>query len=155
MRTFYRIETLNMDEDYSVGGYMAAVDVLLCKKLGIEPGYTAEELQDAVAGSKDLDVKRIMGCFSLLCDIPIPEIYKKDQDNMYCLYVKDEFEEAAGILNGLWDVMVKVMPAYSFRYKTFRLKDSEIAYEDLYQVVITKEVYEKHINDSRYCALPT
>ena len=153
MRTFYRIETINMDEGYSVGGYMAAVDALLCKKLGIEPNYTAEELHIELSKSKDPDVRQIMVSFAMLCDILIPEVHRCNKDNTYCLYFKEEFDEAVEILNGLRNIMIREMPAYTFRYKTFKLNNDEITYEDPYQIVITKEVYEKHKNDSKYKVL--
>lgn len=138
------------DERPSVCGYMATVDSLLVQKLGISPDYTAEELQQAVSKSTDPEVKEIMSCFALLCDIPIPEIYRNNQENMYCLYNKDECKEASRILSGLWKIMLKEMPGYVFRKKRFRLKDTEILYEDCYQIVIAKEVYDKHKNNSTY-----
>lgn len=151
MRTFYRIETLNMDEGGSpVGGYMRAVDAMLCIKLGISPKHTAEELHKAVNSSDDPDVQELMVCMSLLCDIPIPDIYKENQDNMYCLYNKAEYDEAVYILNRLRGIMIDTIPAYAFRHKKFKLSDDEIVYEDPYQVVITKEIYDKHYNDSKY-----
>lgn len=151
MRTFYRVETLNMDEDgQSVGGYMAAVDTMLCLKLGLKPDYTEEELSEATSKSTDPCVKDILVCVAMLGDIPIPEIYKEDSDNMYCLYSKEEFDEAKSELRRLWQIMLEIIPAYTFRYKKFKLNDDEIAYKDAYQAVITKEVYEKHKNDSKY-----
>ena len=75
MRTFYRVETLNMDEDgQSVGGYMAAVDTMLCLKLGLKPDYTEEELSEAASKSTDPCVKDILVCVAMLGDIPIPKI---------------------------------------------------------------------------------
>nr|MCR5157365.1 hypothetical protein [Butyrivibrio sp.] len=150
----YRIETINMDEGIPLSGYMSTVTQLMEYKLGIKRGYTAEELQAAINKSNDLDAKRLVVCLAMLCDIPVPEIYDKNRDNMYCLYGKDEFMEAVDILNSIYDIMFRTVPALSFRYKKFKLKDTEIAYEDLYQIVITKETYEKHKNDSEYKILP-
>ena len=151
MRTFYRIETLDMDEGgIPKCGYMATVDALLCRTLGIKPDHTDIELLKAINNTKNESAKTVFRCLGLLCDIPIPEKYKKGQEDLYCLYSKEEYEEAAGILNSIWDVLIEYYPQYSFHYKTFKLKDSEIAYEDPYQVVITKEVYDKHKNDSKY-----
>lgn len=155
MRTFYRIETLDMDGGgIPKCGYMATVNTLLCLKLGIEPNHTAEELQKALNDNMDnKDVKTLWTCMMLLSDIPIPEVYKENQNNLYCLYSKEEYQEAADALNMLRDIMFELMPQLAFRYKKFKLKDSEIIYEDTYQVVITKEVYEKHLDDSKYFVL--
>ncbi len=154
MKTYYRIETINMDEGIPLGGYMSTVTQLMEYKLGIKRGYTADELQQILSKSADQDVKRLVICLAMLCDIPAPDIYQNNPDNMYCLYGKDEFMGAADILNSIYDIMFRTVPALSFRYKKFKLTDTEIVYKDLYQIVITKETYEKHKNDSDYKILP-
>lgn len=155
-RTFYRIETLDMDEGGAPkSGYMGPLSAVLCLMLGIEPTYTEEELQYALNTTTDINVKMFWAYMMCLIDIPIPEIYEqnKSSGDYFCLYSKEEYEEAAEILKELQYFMHIHLPQYVFKYKKFKLKDDEILYEDMYQAVITKDTYDKHINDSKYKVL--
>ena len=152
-RTFYRIETLDMDEGGAPkSGYMGPLSAILCLMLGIEPTYTEEELQYALSTTTDINVKMFWAYMMCLIDIPIPEIYEQNKGNSdyFCLYSKEEYEEAAEILKELQYFMHKYLPQYVFKYKKFKLKDDEILYEDMYQIVISKSIYDKHKHDFAY-----
>ena len=155
-RTFYRIETLDMAQDgVPKSGYMGPLTAILCKMLGLKVNHTPEELHKALNTTRNPEIMQFWGYIMCLIDIPIPEIYKqnKNTNNYYCLYTREEYKEAAEILKDLQYEMSIYLPQYSFKYKKFKLSEEELLYEDGYQVVIAKDVYDKHFADSEYRSL--
>ena len=124
-RTFYRIETLNMERGgVPQSGYLGPLNAILCMRLGLRADYTAEELLDALNLASNPDMNYLMSLKMLLTDIPIPEIYEQNKgtDNYYCLYNKEEYKEAAEILKDelIQSEMSILLPEYAFRCKKFK-----------------------------------
>lgn len=53
-------------------------------------------------------------------------------------------------LDLLCDMMKNAGWKFTLMGKYFNLEEDEIVYSDGYQIVISKEVYEKHRNDTKY-----
>ena len=97
---YYRVETVNVEKLEIRGGYMAALDTLLLKRLNLKPGTPVEELAEAVERSADPEVQELWISASLLCDIPYPDEYSGDRKNTVCLYNEIEYEEAEPAAEG-------------------------------------------------------
>lgn len=147
---FVRVETIQLSDMQSVGGYMCAVNSLLALFLGIKPTDDAEELVQLVDESDKPEVQFLMAAFYELGDIPHPEIYVNDKANHICLYQGEEFEEIRDYLQDISDLLTDYTKDLVLAYKEFYLDDEEILYSDPYQIVISKETYEKHKEEAIY-----
>lgn len=148
---YIRVETHDNITDESGAGYVSAIHIILAIRLGVEPPETAEELATLINESDDPEIKKMVPIFYMLCDIPQPEVYIQDKQNRVCLYQLEEFEECYGelayISRMLFDVTDNRMLLV---YKEFELEDNELLYEDAYQVVISRETYNKHEEGLQY-----
>lgn len=147
---FVRVETIQLSDMQSVGGYMCAVNSLLALFLGIKPTDDAEELVQLVDESDKPEVQLLMAAFYELGDIPHPDIYINDKANHICLYQCGEFEEIRDYLQDISDLLTDYTKDLVLAYKEFYLDEEEILYSDPYQIVISKETYEKHKEEAIY-----
>lgn len=151
MRRYVRIECVNKETEESIGGYISALCDFLAYWLGIEPTEDIEFLTEKFQESKDTDKETLYYIMFVLSDLPIPEVYSDDRANYVCLYEEDEFYEVMDALDILCDMMKNAGWKFTLMGKYFNLEENEIVYSDGYQIVISKEVYEKHRNDTKYC----
>ena len=151
---YVRVETYDYKTDKTRGGFIAATQTLLAMKLGVQPSYTEEELSELIKQSDDPEVHELFSMIYALSDIPHPDVYVQDKENTVCLYQYSEFEECyeelVEISMMLRDVTDDKM---CLIYKEFDLEEEELLYEDDYQVVISKETYDKHIEGIEYDVL--
>lgn len=150
MRRYVRIECVNKETEESIGGCISALCVFLACRLGIGPTEDIEFLTEKFQESKDTDKATLYYIIFTLSDLPIPEVYLNDRENYVCLYEEDEFCEVMDALDLLCDMMKNAGWKFTLMGKYFNLEEDEIVYSDGYQIVISKEVYEKHRNDTKY-----
>ena len=142
---YYRVETVNVEKLEIRGGYMAAMDTLLLKRLNLKPGTPVEELAEAVERSADPEVQELWISASLLCDIPYPDEYSGDRKNTVCLYNEIEYEEAEPELEYISELLIEYTNGkLALATRAFDIPNEELLYEDEYQVVVSKETYEKY-----------
>ena len=90
----------------------------------------------------------------VLSDIPQPEIYIQDKANKICLYQKSEFDECYEELVDISMMLSDVTDGEMILiYKELDLAEEEILYDDGYQVVISRETYEKYKDSLGYDVL--
>ncbi len=151
---YIRVETLNTHTEETLGGYICAAHSILSVKLGVPPTTSDEELARIINESDDPEVEDAFSTIMVLSDIPQPEIYIQDKPNKICLYQQSEFdecyEERVDISMMLSDVSDGEMILI---YKEFDLVEDEILYDDGYQVVISRETYEKQKDSLGYNVL--
>lgn len=82
---------------------------------------------------------------SLLCDIPYPDEYSGDRKNTVCLYNEMEYEEAEPELDYISELLIEHTDGkLALATRVFDIPDEELLYEDEYQVVVSRETYEKY-----------
>ena len=149
---FYtRVETFNIEEKKSEGGYICATQLLMALKLGISPDCDEYKWKEMIDNSDDPSVKELFTIIFSLSAIPHPEVYIQDKENNVCLYQIEEFEESYDELMYISMNFHEVTKGrYCLIYKSFDIKADEILYEDPYQIVISKETYNKYNNNAKY-----
>ncbi len=151
---YVRVETYDYNTDVTRGGFMAATQTLLAMKLGVQPSYTEEELSDLINESDDPEVQELFSAMISLSSIPYPGVYIQDKENKVCLYQYSEFEEC---YEDLAEISMMLRDETDGKmcliYKEFDLGEDELLYEDEYQVVISKETYDNHIEGIEYDVL--
>lgn len=88
MESYYRVECVNTETDECQGGYMCAINLMLCKILGVAPDQE-EALDEALKKSDDERIvafKSIIFCFT---DIPMPDVYQADKTKK-CVYIRKQ-----------------------------------------------------------------
>lgn len=142
-KLFYRVETIN-EEGETIGGYVSALFYLFSLILDVNLEEIDGDMLEANIGfSPEFD--RLFMTLGLLCDIPKPEEYIENNEN-YCLYQKNDFlSDEIYELQTLDDILRDMTDnKYALICKKFLLTDDELIYEDIYQVVISKETYNRH-----------
>ena len=140
---YYRVETYDMAEEKTIGGFMSAIDYIITSRLGISPDSSPEERAAAYDKTEDTVVRNLIICEALLCDMPIPEVYENDRDNNYCLYKEEEFvEETEEFLKIAEALEEETDYRLTLIAKTVEVPEEKLLYEDIYQVVVSKETYE-------------
>lgn len=150
MKRYVRIECVNEETEKSIGGCFSALEAFLACKLGIEPTEDSSYLMDKLQESKDPDKEELYYISFVLNDLPKPEIYINDRQNYVCLYEEDEFCGVMDALESLCDMMENAGLKFILKGKYFYLEEDEIEYSDGMQIVISKEIYEMHRNDTKY-----
>lgn len=139
---YFRVESIRTSTQESLGGYMGAVNTLLALKLNIRPDFTAKELQKALLRSNDMEIHEIFFVVTELSDIPQPDIYTEDRNNMCCLY---HLSESGAVLPHLRYISTQFRQITSGQFalicKYFDINDDLILYDDDTQVVISMESY--------------
>ena len=148
---YIRVETINNNIGETIGGYVCAMQALLAINLGITPTDNVEELTLYINESNNPDVERIIALMYSLNTIPHPDVYMNDRNNYICLYQQSEFLEHYAELEEISLMLIdKTNGRINLIYKEFDISEDEIIYEDLYQIVISKDTYEKYNTDSAY-----
>ncbi len=147
-RRFIRVELMEYANKVTLGGFVSAALLLLHLKLGLPPICSSEEIYKKMKAEKDIRILNLFNCIMVLCDIPQPEVYTNDHVNHYCLYSVDEFEEIREDLCWISKQLRDLRDDFVLVSKDFFLQ--EILYEDSYQVVITKETYDRHKGEHEY-----
>lgn len=147
--TFIRVETMDNKKGKTAGGYECSLHTLLAIALGVAPPDNDEELEKLISESLDKpEVRDSLSAMLVLNDIPRPEIYVQDKDNYVCLYRWSEFDEC---YEDLADISLRLIDATGGKmnliYKEFDIREDEIVYEDQFQIVISKQTYDKYNKD--------
>ena len=151
---YIRVETFDCKTYNSLGGYMCAAHTLLAILLNTTPAQDAEELDRMIGESDDPRVAELLSAMMALTDIPIPDIYTNVKENHICLYLPREFDECYEDLTYISTLLSKETRGRKILiWKEFDLNEDEILYEDMYQIVISKDTYEKHNKDLEYDVL--
>jgi hypothetical protein len=153
MGTFYRVECYDVNKEKSLGGYVSALEVLMRRRLGVSHLISDEEYSRMIVESEDEEVRELAALMMTLLDIPQPDIYKEDCQNYICLYQYEEFTEAVELLGDLAIMLEEEIPSLTLLVKEFELEPEEILYDDGYQIVISKDSYNKHKDESEYKTL--
>ena len=144
MEKYIRVECLEVATMEVLGGYMCALMSILRRIYKVPPTIPDEELAKLVSTTDSPAGKAVMSLLAELGDIPHPDIYIQDKANHICLYRFNEFEEAVCALEELSDLVYTVTKEQlGIYFKVFELEDDELLYSDPYQVVISKETYNK------------
>ena len=157
MGLYYRVETIDLDKDRSVGGYVAAAHVALSKLLDLRPDFSGDELAEAIKNTDNETAREIFGALVTLSDIPIPDEYKDGKNGKtYCLYTPYGYSDAAEDLRIIIDGFAEAgMKSYILMYKEFDISPDEILYEDEFQIVISEETYNRHKDEQSYDIIRT
>ena len=148
---YIRVETMNTRTEETLGGYICAAHSILSVKLGVPPTTSDEELARIINESDDPEVEDVFSTIMVLSDIPQPEIYIQDKQNKICLYQQSEFDECYEELVDISMMLSDVTDGEMILiYKGFDLAEEEILYDDGYQVVISRETYEKYKDSLGY-----
>lgn len=151
---YIRVETFDSKTEKSLGGYMCAAHSLLARLLYTTPTQDAEELDRLIGESDDPRVAELLSAMMALADIPFPDIYSNDKENHICLYLPSEFDECYEDLTYISSLLCNETGGRKVLiWKEFDLNEDEILYEDMYQIVISKDTYEKHNKDVEYDVL--
>lgn len=151
---YIRVETMNTHTEETLGGYICAAHSILSVKLGVPPTISDEELARIINESDDPEVEDVFSTIMVLSDIPQPEIYIQDKQNKICLYQQSEFDECYEELVDISMMLSDVTDGEMILiYKEFDLAEEEILYDDGYQVVISRETYEKYKDSLWYDVL--
>lgn len=142
--SYYRVECIDTETEICQGGYICTIDLMLSIILGIKPGQE-EALAEAMEKSDDTRVTELKTMILCLADIPVPEVYETDKSKYICLYTEEEFFEVVDCLAELSDLLEEITKGrYTLNYKRFDcIMDEDIVYEDLFQIVMKREKYEK------------
>ena len=148
---YIRVETVDSSIGKTIGGYVCSMHALLAINLGITPTDNVEELMNQINESNNPEVKRIISLMYSLNTIPYPDVYINDKDNYICLYQQSEFLECYAELEEISLMLIdKTNGKLNLIYKEFDISEDEVIYEDSYQIVISKDTYEKYNTDSAY-----
>lgn len=151
MARYIRIETVDTVNNKSMGGYFCALTSLVLRKLDLPPETEfTTEIVSKMQNADDPDMTELLSVLLMAGDIPKPDIYINNPNNHICLYTESEFCEVMYFLLDLDELVRKDNDRLSIKCKDFFLDDNEIVYSDDYQVVITKETYDEHINEFDY-----
>jgi hypothetical protein len=153
MEQYYvRVECVDKRTGESCGGYMCAIMMMLAWLLDESPDINMELFAEKLGNTENLAVQELLASLMCLGDIPKPSIYEADKANNVCLYTESEFCEAIFDLADVADKLVEIMRGkYALQYKQFAIEEEDILYEDPYQIVISKETYNKIKDDCSYC----
>lgn len=55
--TYYRIEALDTKSGSTIGGYVSAATAVFCNGLGLNPGFSAEKLHEALETTENENAK--------------------------------------------------------------------------------------------------
>ena len=146
---YYRVEGITKDTEKSMCGYIAVCETLLAILTELPPGRPAEEYYERALTKKTPEITTLIQILGVLGSIAIPDEYMEDQENRYCLCNDEYFEYVYPYLEEL-DKLAQKYTKLKLGYIDFKLDESEIIYEDEDQVVISKEDYLKHKNESFY-----
>lgn len=142
---YIRVETMNTHTEETLGGYICAAHTILSIMLGVPPATSDEEFTRLINESDNPEVQDVLSEIMVLSDIPQPDIYIQDKSNKICLYQQSEFDECYEELVDISMMLSDVSDGEMILiYKEFDLAEDEILYDDGYQVVISRETYEKH-----------
>ena len=90
----------------------------------------------------------------MLTQIAQPEIYVKNQSRYYCLYTENEFWSIFLALEELADIIREESNnMYHLIYRTVKIPNKAIVYEDKDQIVVSNEDYEKYRVEGDYLEL--
>ena len=153
--SYYRVECVDNMTYETQGGYMCAAMMMLSHISGVNPELDDENILKALSESKSPELMELLSLIVGLGDIPIPSVYKEDKKNHICLYNEEEFYEAIDILAEVSELLEEMTSGkYSLYYKTFDyVPEEEILYEDGYQIVISRDLYENIKDDYPYNSL--
>ncbi len=153
---YVRVETFSESEGKTVGGYMCSLNMLLCLVIDIKPTEDENVFEKAMLDHKDnMLVLELLDFAGELSTISPPEIYTNDADNHICLYKEDEFSAVVDTIANINEILVDFSEDLVLGFRDFYLTTDEICYEDEYQIVITKETYEKHKEETDFIMLPS
>ncbi len=142
---YYRVETYDFSSSSTIGGVVSALNAIIDARLGIRPDCSIEERTKAYNNTNDSEIKNLIVSQLLICDIPIPDIYAENRDTMICLYKKEEFFEELYEFKFISEVIALDSEGkIGLVYKVIDIPESEILYEDNYQIVVSKDTYTKN-----------
>lgn len=145
MEEYYRVELYDTKKGTTRGGFVAAASAMIATKLGVRPEIPEEQKIELIANSTDPDVKYLNGLMGLLLgEVDPPEEYIKDKQNRYCLFTRKDFGYKEIFFESLSDYVDDYLPHCKLVYCIVNLSPDELLYEDEHQVVVSKEIYEKH-----------
>lgn len=148
---YIRVECIDNTSGESKGGYMCAIMMIMALKLNVSPEIGNEKLLEELSKSNDPELRDLIPLLGTLGDIPQPEGYIEDKKNHVCLYQLSEFYEEVDDLAEVSFILEETSEErYSLCYKRFDIDETEILYEDPFQIVISKETYDEKNNDLDY-----
>jgi hypothetical protein len=148
---YIRVECVDKSTGESRGGYMCAIMMMLAILLDVSPDIDMELFVEKLDKTENPIVQNLLVSLIYLGDIPKPNIYEADKVNNVCLYTENEFYEAIYALASVADMLVEITDdQYSLQYKQFVIEEEDILYEDLYQIVLSKETYNERKDDYPY-----
>ncbi|MCR5596130.1 MAG: hypothetical protein K6G12_09795 [Lachnospiraceae bacterium] len=155
---YYRVEAIDHRRDEMVGGYISAIDLIMKQRFGItsdEEPIEAIHRKFQEAADNDAELFLFATAFFTVSCIPIPPEYKQDSVNRFCLLKSEVFEEVLPAFHIIDHFLTDITDdGVDLRLKVFNLKKSELLYEDSYQVVISKDVYDMYKGENEYILLP-
>ena len=146
---YYRVEAVDKKTEESQCGYVAVCETLLALLTGLPIGKTADEYYDKALEINTPDLAALIEIMGAVGSMPVPEVYKADQENHYCLFTDDAFEEAYMYLIEL-DRILQAHTHFKLAYMDWQLEDNDILYTDSEQIVISKETYLNNKENSIY-----
>ena len=145
MEEYYRVELYDKNKGSTRGGFVAAALAMIHIKLGVSPDITDEQRIELMANSADPEVKYLSGLMGvLLGEVDPPEEYVVDNLNRFCLFTPQDFANKEIFFESLSEYVDSYLPHCKLVYCIINLSPDEIMYEDEHQVVVSREVYEKH-----------
>lgn len=149
-RRFYRVETLDTGKGETISGLMDSLWSMLYIELGIKKLDNREE------NAKQIDKKYaeeeakgnlaaivLMRLIKRLCDMPVANDIKESKDDV-CLFMPRFFLKNKEMIAGLSELSLCMSEKrLCYVYRVMNIDDEEIYYEDQYQVVIPRSVYEQ------------
>lgn len=148
-RPFYRVESINR-KGVTTSGCMSVVWALLSNVAKVSPLDLDERKLTMLQGSS-LEYDTLFSILAALGCVPKPDVYMNNRDN-YCLYDERFYRfntyKAFSTLDSLMEEMLD--GEYSLILKEFRVDNTDILYEDDYQIVISKDAYEKYNDGCSY-----
>ena len=148
-RVFYRVETID-EKGVITGGCMGVAMALLSMIGKIDPA-NIDERKIAMLQGSSIEYDTAFSILAALGCVPKPEVYLKNLDN-FCLY-SDSFYmfRTYGAFSALDSLMEKVMEGkFRLILKEFKIDNSDILYEDDYQIVISRNAYRKYNDGCSY-----
>lgn len=150
VETFYRVECYNVESKRTIGGYVSAIDTMIKTELGISPFLGGLEYAKILATTEnDFVVSILFTAKLLLSNLSIPTVYAENAENI-CLYRHDEFKDKLKLLNAISLELSERNPFLKLIVKEFGLKSEEMLYDDCFQIVISREVYDEHNKKDEY-----
>lgn len=144
MKRYIRVECYDKCKKETVGGFFSAMFGMLARIINMPPDSKEDEIIAKAGLSNDPEIQDLLALMFALSDIPRPDIYTSDRKNYFCLYTEYEFHEEMYTLEELNDLFQVYAPIFTLVCKEFYLEKEEIVYSDPYQIVITRECYERH-----------